>query len=191
MKKLTATTILLCLTQLTHATCIDLSGSYYLENLTKDCSIERSGDVLFAQGDFPSIHIMAKPGERYGYFLNQLASNEMSDFDLEQNACEDIQITSNENTEKSYLIQKGIYPYFGARSPINVETKLNEAMLEQKMLITKYTVMSNGEQNIYKDLKFDAYFQLNSHGDLEVETGIRYGKRNKFFEIVKCRFTRR
>jgi len=170
------------------ASCLNLEGKYIVEDTQTQCKITRSGDVLFAHGDFPAINIMAKPGENYGYFLNQLVANEMNSISIEQNGCESFQIQSEINPNKQYLIEQGSFPYFGSRSPIFVESIFNEFDFSQNMLITKYTVSSNGQAKVYKDLKYKSTFRLNKDEDLEIKASIRYGRGDKLHETVECTF---
>ena len=188
LKKLLPFTLFLSLSAF--GACPDLRGQYSLLDGKTECKIKRKGDVLFVQGDMPIISLMSKPGPRYGYLLQRIGIGVMNEIELSQDNCTSINLNSLLNNQKSLLIEAGKFDYFGAKSPIVVETKINEKDLSQDMLITKYTTIANGVKTVYKNLKYSSSISLNDKNDLVVKSGVVYEKRNKKFEKIECIFKR-
>lgn len=188
MKKIFFATVLLLNFQ-AFADCQNLTGEYVVKDNSSSCQVLQNSGQVMVSAEMPVLNIMAKPGPNYGYFLNMLIGNGMDHILIEQNGCEDINILKADES-RGLLIEAGHFPYFGARSPIFVDTALDEEGITQKMLITKYTVISNGQQKVFKDLQYSSHIQLDSEANLKVTTQLLFGRNNKKYETVECTFER-
>jgi hypothetical protein len=179
---------------LSYASCVDLSGSYQLIdssiNKVATCSLVQTSDQILVQSDIPVLNLMSKPGENYGYLLKRIIGEDGTKIKITQTDCSKIILNSEDQYQQSLLIEAGRFPYFGARSPIFVDTTIGPDSLEQNMLITKYTTVSDGERRIYKDLRYTSQLKLDKNKDLRVRYQIKFGNNDSSIEKVECLFSR-
>lgn len=162
--------------------CMNLSGTYKIINTNNSCELLQSHHPLFVMSDTPVMNLMIKPGPKYGYFLNRIIPSDELTINIKQTDCSEIKINDN------LLIETGKFPYFGSRSPIYVNTSLNEEGLTQKMLITKYTVSSGGSAKVYKNIDYLSNISLNRSGQLNIRASFVFGKNKEKSEVVSCNF---
>lgn len=190
MKKIFISSLIALSSLNSFASCPDLSGQFSIKDGEIQCKIKRNGPALFVQGDISMINLMAKPGPRYGYLLQRIGFGDMAKIEITSDNCSNIRITSATNNSKSLMIEAGKFDYFGAKSPIQVTTKIDDKGVMQKMLITKFTTIANGVKTVYKNLKYSSSISLNEKNDLVISAGVVYGKRDRKSEKISCVFTR-